>query len=179
MNIIVSGKNVEVTDALRDYVERKVGRIERYFPNPLTAQVTLSTQRERHIVEVTVPVPADSLLLRAEEDSGDMYASVDAAVEKLERQIRKYKTRINRRARRLNARQLPLVGPDGEEEGDEEPRVVKTKRFSVKPMDTEEAILQMNLLGHDFFVFRDAATHQIHVVYRRKDGHYGLIEPLS
>lgn len=178
MNIVVSGKNMEVTDALREHVHKKVGRIGRYFQTPLSAQVTLAVQKDRHIIELTVPVPADSLLLRAEESSGDMYASVDLAVDKLERQIRKYKTRINRRARRLDVRELPFVGPDtAEEEADDEPRVVKTKRFSVKPMDTAEAILQMNLLDHDFFVFRDATTHEIHVLYKRRDGNYGLIEP--
>lgn len=179
MNIVISGKHIEITNALREHVQRKVGKINRYFSTPITAQVTLTVEKNRHIVELTVPVPSDSLLLRAEEATGDMYASVDLVVDKLERQIRKYKTRINRRARRLDVRDLLLIGPDGDEPVEETPRVVKTKRFDVKPMDTEEAILQMNLLDHDFFVFRDAATQEINVLYRRRDGNYGLIEPLA
>lgn len=177
MNIMVSGKNLDVTAGLRDHVEKKVGKIARYFNNPLEAQVTMQTERGRHIVEITMPAAA-GLILRAEVASNDMYASVDQAVDKLERQIRKYKTRINRKARQQQAELL--LGPDGPPEADEEDaRVVKTKRFYLKPMDVEEAILQMNLLDHDFFVFRDAESHEVNVLYKRKDGNYGLIDPRS
>ncbi|QBS37229.1 ribosome-associated translation inhibitor RaiA [Thermaerobacter sp. FW80] len=185
MNIAIYGKNLDVTDALKEYARRKVGKVARYFNDtPLQAQVTLSIERDRHIVEVTIPLPNNGLLIRAEEDSEDMYASIDLVVDKLERQIRKLKTRLNRKARRLDAttgQALPesetsLDEPapaDAEEEG----RVVRTKRFPLKPMTVDEAILQMDLLGHDFFVFANAATGDVNVVYRRRDGQYGLIEP--
>ncbi|QIA26258.1 ribosome-associated translation inhibitor RaiA [Thermaerobacter sp. PB12/4term] len=185
MNITIYGKNIDVTEALKEYARRKVGKVARYFNGePLQAQVTLSIERDRHIVEVTIPVPTNGLLIRAEEESDDMYASIDMVVDKLERQIRKFKTRLNRKARRLEATTGQAVTeldtavdepawPEGEEEG----RVVRTKRFAVKPMTVDEAILQMNLLGHDFFVFANATTGQVNVLYRRRDGQYGLIEP--
>ena len=180
MAIVISGRNVEVTEALRDYTEKKLSRIDKYFTQEPDVVVTLAVEKERHIVEVTVML--GGLLLRAEEATADMYASLDLVVDKLERQIRKFKTRINRRARRADGSK-PLVRLSEEAEpgegDDEEPRVVKTKRFAIKPMDLEEAILQMNLLGHDFFVFRNAASNEVNVVYRRRDGHYGLIEPRS
>ncbi|ADU50322.1 SSU ribosomal protein S30P;sigma 54 modulation protein [Thermaerobacter marianensis DSM 12885] len=185
MNISIYGKNVDVTEALKEYARRKVGKVARYFTGtPLQAQVTLSIERDRHIVEVTIPVPNSGLLIRAEEESDDMYASIDLVVDKLERQIRKFKTRLNRKARRLEATtgqavpeaDAPVDEPDWTE-GEEEGRVVRTKRFAVKPMTVDEAILQMNLLGHDFFVFANATTGEINVLYRRRDGQYGLIEP--
>ncbi|MEW6081188.1 MAG: ribosome-associated translation inhibitor RaiA [Bacillota bacterium] len=172
MHIAVRGKNVEVTDALKEYVEKKVGKIEKYFNSPLSAQVTLGIERGRHIVEVTVPV--DSMLLRGEEDATDMYASVDLVVEKIERQIRKYKTRLNRKLRYTMAREPAGVQPELEEE---ETRIVKVKKVPVKPMSPEEAVMQMNLIGHDFYVFANGETGDVNVVYKRKDGNYGLIEP--
>lgn len=182
MNIAIYGKNIDVTEALKDYARRKVGKVARYFDDPLQAQVTLSIERDRHIVEVTIPVPFNGLLIRAEEESDDMYASIDLVVDKLERQIRKFKTRLNRKARRLEGTTATaVVEPETDEEewveAAEEPRVVRTKRFAMKPMTVDEAILQMNLLGHDFFVFSNAATGDVNVLYRRRDGNYGLIEP--
>ncbi len=175
MQITIRGKNIEVTPALRQHVERKIGKIGRYFETPLTAQVTLIVEKDRHIVEVTVPL--DGMLLRGEDETDDMYASIDSVVDKLERQIRKYKTRVNRRVRRTEGKPLFVSSPDEEAVEYEEGRVVKTKRFAVKPMDVEEAILQMNLLDHDFFVFANAETQEVNVLYKRKDGNYGLIEP--
>ncbi|MCR4397990.1 MAG: ribosome-associated translation inhibitor RaiA [Firmicutes bacterium] len=170
MHITVRGKNMEVAPALRDYVEKRLGKIEKYFDYALAPQVTLSVERERHIVEVTVPI--NGMLLRGEEETGDMYSAVDLVLEKIEKQIEKYRTRLTRRPRN--------AGKD-EESGyinsSNEPRVVRVKRFAVKPMTVEEAVLQMNLLGHDFFVFRNAESEEVEVVYRRKDGNYGLIEP--
>lgn len=176
MKVIFYGKNIEVTGALKEYITEKIGKIERYFDNAaIEAQVSLEVDKERHIIEVTAYV--DGLILRGEEETGDMYASIDGVVEKLERQIRKYKTRIHRKLREKNGRaglNLDLdFGPDEEEE----PRVVKTKRYAIKPMSVEEAIMQMNLIGHDFFVFHNAGTDEVNVVYKRKDGNYGLIEP--
>lgn len=174
MKLTVRGKNLEVTDALKEHVKKRVGKVDKYFDVDAEAQVTLSVERGIHKVEVTVLI--NGLILRAEEGTNDMYASIDLVVDKLERQIAKYKTRINRKARQSGGiravQDLPKV-----EEDNEEPKVVRTKRFAIKPMPVEEAILQMNMLGHDFFVFANAQTDDINVVYRRKDGNYGLIEP--
>jgi len=171
MQISVRGKNVEVTDALRDYVTKKLNKLDRYFDGAGEGQVTLSIAKENHRVEVTIGV--NGLLLRGEEQSPDMYASVDLVVEKLERQVDRYRTKI---ARRL--RTAPPSAPLSQEaELDDVPRLVRTKRFPMKPMTFEEAVMQMNLLGHDFFVFNNGDTETVNVVYRRRDGHYGLIEP--
>ncbi|MFZ7101330.1 MAG: ribosome hibernation-promoting factor, HPF/YfiA family [Peptococcaceae bacterium] len=175
MKIIVKGKNMEVTPALKEYVEKKVGKIQKYFEGELReASVSLILEKELHRVEVTIPL--DGYILRGEEETTDMYASIDNVVEKLERQVRKYKTKINRKIKNLSV--LDLV-PNGNSlaEEDFEPAIVRTKRFAVKPMPEEEAILQMDLLGHNFFVFLNADTEEVNVVYRRKDGNYGLIEP--
>lgn len=181
MQISYRGKNVEITPALRQHIERKIGKIERFFDQPLSAQVTCAVERGRHIVEVTIPV--NSMILRGEERSGDMYASVDLIVDKLERQLQRYKSRFARKPRpeRGSAAERTAAPADGaaggEPAGDREPEIVKTKRFPIKPMDPEDAVMQMNLVGHDFFVFLNAATDEVNVVYRRKDGNYGLIEP--
>ncbi len=178
MELALRGKNIELTEALRNYVEKKVGKIDKYFDIPLRAEVTLNVEGNRHIVEVTLPV--DGMLLRGEAETQDMYAAVDAVVKKIERQIHKYKTKINRKARQTgNSRKPPIIEEffEEEEEEDEEPRIVRYKRISLKPMSEEEAVLQMNLLDHDFFVFRHAQTGDVNVVYRRKDGNYGLIGP--
>lgn len=177
MKISTRGKNIELTGALKDYVEEKVGRIGKYFENAsIDAQVSLGVEKERHQVEVTAFV--DGLILRGEEETGDMYASIDGVVEKIERQIRKYKTRINRNLRDREEIPISFEGQSNEED-EIENRIVKVKRFAVKPMSVEEAVMQMNLLGHDFFVFTNAETDEFNVVYRRKDGNYGLIDPYA
>ncbi len=173
MKLSVRGKNIEVTEALREHAQKRVGKINKYFDFGTEAQVSLGVVRGLHTVEVTVMV--NGMILRAEEATNDMYASIDMVVDKLERQIAKYKTRINRKARQTGGIRAAAELPKVEEEG--EPQVVRTKRFPVKPMPVEEAILQMDLLGHDFFVFANADTDEVNVVYRRKDGNYGLIEP--
>lgn len=175
----VRGENIEVTEAIRNYVEKKVGKLERYFDNvpDATAHVNLKVYTEKTAkVEVTIPLPY--LVLRAEETSPDLYASVDLVVDKLERQIRKFKTKINRRTREtalINQAPVFTLGESADEEA-AETDIVRTKRLSLKPMDSEEAVLQMNMLGHNFFIFEDAETNGISIVYRRKDGKYGLIE---
>ncbi len=169
MNINVRGKNIEVTDALREYVEKRVGKLEKYFDNLEDIQVTLLVEKERHRVEVTAPV--NGIILRGEEETPDMYSSIDLVVEKLEKQINKYKTRLAKRIRSTGFRDIP---PDAKEE---EHTLIRNKRFAVKPMDVEEAIMQMNLIGHNFYVFANSDTEDINVVYKRKDGNYGLIEP--
>lgn len=179
MKLAIRGKNVEITEALRRYVEKKMARLERYLDGLDEVQVMLRLERERHIVEVTIPL--NGLVLRAEEQTADMYSSVDLVMEKLEKQIAKHKTRLLKQLRGpawREAREGETSAVNLREEGEEqEPRIVRVKRFAIKPMPVDEAILQMNLLGHSFFVFTNAETEQINVVYRRRDGQYGLIEP--
>ncbi|MDR7485639.1 MAG: ribosome-associated translation inhibitor RaiA [Armatimonadota bacterium] len=183
--IRVHGKNIAVTDALRRYLQAKLGRLPRYFDQVQDAQVVLSVARDRnrghsHAVEVTVW--CGGLVLRAEEASEDMYASIDGVAEKLERQIEKYRSRMiekrrldeSRRRRRTQQSAEAALRTTAAEEVP--PTVVRTKRFPMKPMTVEDAILQMELLGHAFFVFRHAGTEKINVLYRRRDGNFGLIE---
>lgn len=177
MNINTRGKNIEITDALREYVEKRIGKLDKFFDTQTEAQVLLSVTRENNIVEVTIML--NGMILRGEESTQDMYASIDLVVEKLEKQIDKYKTKMNRSIRQKADKRTIKLDPElqNEEPVEDEPRVVRVKRFAVKPMTVEEAVLQMNLLGHDFFVFFDAEVEGVSVVYRRKDGNYGLIEP--
>ncbi len=178
MKINVRGKNVEATPSLVDYAHKKIGKLDKHFDKTTDVQVVLSVIREEHIVEVTVNL--NGLILRGEESTGDMYASIDMVVDKLERQVKKYKTRMNKSLRQRGTRIISEKHAALEAEEiveQEEPRVVRTKRFPLKPMSVEEAILQMDLLGHNFFVFTNAETEDINVVYRRKDDNYGLIEP--
>ena len=180
MDYNIRGENIEVTPALRDYVEKKVGRVEKYFSNTpnATVYVNLKVYSDRTAkVEITIPMP--NLVLRAEEKNPDMYAAIDVIADKLERQIRKYKTRVNRK-HRANGSAADLFSFEDVEGADTEEHdleLVRTKRFDLKPMDSEEAILQMNMLGHNFFVYTNAETNLPNVVYKRKDGRYGLIEP--
>lgn len=176
MNFIVSGKNINVTEALRDRVVKKLGKLDKFFLPDTEAHVTLSVEKTRQIVEVTILF--NGMILRAEVANDDMYASIDKAVDVLERQIRKNRTRLEKRLRQEGFA-AGSVKEDLANEIDEENefKVVRSKKFAIKPMDVEEAILQMNLLGHEFFVFSNADTKQVNVVYRRKDGNYGLIEP--
>ncbi|SHE82222.1 SSU ribosomal protein S30P/sigma 54 modulation protein [Desulfofundulus australicus DSM 11792] len=172
MKVQVRGRNVEVTNALKEYVEKRLGKLERYLDLIEEAQVTLTVEKDSHRVEVTIPI--NGIILRGEETTGDMYASIDLVVEKLEKQIDRYKGKLYRRLGRQN-----MEVKAGEEEAREEngPPIVRTKKFAVKPMSVDEAVMQMNLLGHSFFVFTNADTEKVNVVYRRKDGRYGLIEP--
>jgi putative sigma-54 modulation protein len=178
MKFNIRGQNIEVTEALRDYVEKKLSRLERYFEAPPNSDVnvTLNVVKGLQTVEVTIPLPG--VVLRAEEKHEDMYASVDLVVDKLERQIRKYKTKVNRKIRMESGiRNLFKVDTSYSNEAEDEFELVRTKRFTLKPMDVEEAILQMNMVGHNFFVFANSDTEQVNVVYKRNDGKYGLIEP--
>lgn len=179
LNYNVRGENIEVTGALRDYVEKKLQKLEKYFDNipNSTAHVNMKVYSDRSSkVEVTIPLPY--LVLRAEETSPDMYASIDLVTDKLERQIRKYKTKVNRKSREKGYKDLGFMEMPNEpvEESEQSFDIVRTKRVSIKPMDSEEAILQMDMLGHNFFIFQDSETDGINIVYRRKDGRYGLIE---
>ncbi len=176
MNVQVRGRNVEVSDTLKDYIGKRLKKLDKYIDILGDAQVTLTVERGLHRIEVTIPV--NGMILRGEESTGDMYTSTDLVVEKLEKQIEKYKTRLLRRGGRgAESYRQAAAQPGGEASDEEAPAVVRTKRFAIKPMAVEEAILQMNLLGHSFFVFSNAETEQVNVVYKRKDGNYGLIEP--
>ena len=173
MQLSVKGRSLEITPAIRAYAEEKLSRLTRYLENIVSMHVVLSVNKHRQIAEVTLRVR--DLTIRAEEEGDDLYSSIDLVVKKLERQILRYKERIMAHANRGGNRggRAGAVTPAGQEE----PRVVKTKRFAVKPAAVDEAILEMNLLGHNFYVFRNATTEEVNVVYRRRDGHYGLIEP--
>ncbi|MEW6183197.1 MAG: ribosome-associated translation inhibitor RaiA [Bacillota bacterium] len=175
MQMTVRGKNIEVTDALRKYVEKRLAKLDRYFNNFGEAQVALSVEREDHRIEVTIPV--NGLILRGEEATHDMYAAVDVVVEKLEKQVKRYKKRFNRRVRQAVNSGIEAPAPDLKEEPVEESDLVRVKRFAIKPMSIDEALMQINLLGHSFFVFTNAETEAVNVIYRRKDGNFGLIEP--
>jgi putative sigma-54 modulation protein len=174
MAIAVRGKNIEITPALKDYVAKRVGKVTKYFDGIGEITVILTVEKGRHIVEVTVPV--NGMLLRGEEATADMYTSIDLVIEKLEKQIEKYKTKLARKLRGGIFKGELVAAPEPDVPA-EEFALVKTKRFAVKPMDAEEAVMQMNLINHDFYVFTNAQTEEVNVVYRRKDGRYGLIEP--
>ena len=173
MRYIISGKNIDITPGLRDAAESKLGKLERYFSPDTEVHVTMSVEKGRQKIEVTIPVKGT--MIRAEQDSSDMYVSIDLVEEIIERQIKKYKTKI------VDKKQSALSFSDAflqeEAEQEEVVNIVKTKRFAMKPMDPEEACIQMELLGHNFFVFLNAETEQVNVVYKRKANSYGLIEP--
>ena len=173
MDVIVRGKNVEITEALRVYVTRKLGKLGKFFDHqPVTAEAVLTVEKERQIVEVTIPL--EGLLLRGEEATSDMYASVDLVIDKLEKQFSKYKTR---RERRYAAEVRAAAHSAAASPPEATPALVRRKTFPGKPMSLDEALLQMDLLGHDFFVFRNADSNTMNVLYRRRDGDYGLLEP--
>ena len=178
MRISIYGKNLEVSEYLHDLIEKKVSKLERYFPQDTEVQVTLSVEKSRHIVEVTIPY--DGVIIRGEEVTGDMYASIDNVLDKLEKQIIRHRTRLEKSLRTGAFRyEEPVYGgsyEDMEDEG-EGPKIVRVKRFAIKPMSEEEAMLQLDMLGHSFYVFMNSDTGSMNVLYKRKDGNYGLIEP--
>lgn len=176
MKINISGKNMEITDALRNVTYKKLGKLDKYFDKDVIADVTFSVEKSRQIIEVTIDLPGT--ILRAEESTEDMYASVDRAVDVLERQVRKYKTKLQKRYQNNDTIRFENIQPlPQESEKEMKPKIVRTKRFAMKPMHEEEALLQMELLGHNFFMFMNAETEEVNVVYKRRDGNYGLIEP--
>jgi putative sigma-54 modulation protein len=176
IQVDVKGRNLEVTEALRQYAEKKASKLAKFFDNgELDTEVLLSLQRGMQIAELTLRV--GGLVLRGESRTNDMYASIDEACDRIEQQIRKYKTRIQRRLQDVPRKAALRVQHMDDSHEAAAPHIVRSKRFPMKPMDVEEAVTEMELVGHDFFVFRNAATEQINVVYRRRDGDYGLIEP--
>ncbi|MCQ2508556.1 MAG: ribosome-associated translation inhibitor RaiA [Dorea sp.] len=174
MKVIIIGKNIEVTSPLREAVESKIGKLNRYFSDDTEIHVTLSVQHDRQKIEVTVPM--GSSIIRAEEESSDMYVSIDLVEEILERQLRKYRKRLIDKHQEGGYLAESFVEAE-EEATTPEIKIVRTKRFGIKPMFPEDACLEMELLGHDFFVFCNAETDEVNVVYKRKKGSYGLIEP--
>lgn len=177
MNITVRGKNIDVTPALHDYVEKRVSKVTKYFSEIGNINAALAVEKNKQSVEVTVPV--GGIILRAQESTDDMYTSIDLVVDKIERQIRKHKTKLMKRFRNNNndsSKFLSDLVPDPAMP-EEDYKVIKTKRFTIKPMPVEEAIMQMNLLNHDFFVYFDADDEAVSVIYKRSDGDYGLILP--
>lgn len=173
MRYIISGKNIEVTEGLKGTIYEKIGKLEKYFTEDTEVHVTLSVEKERQKIEVTIPVKGN--IIRAEEVSNDMYVSIDLVEEVIERQLNKYKTKLVEQKQSAAFFKQAFVDYDDAE--DEEIKIVRSKRFAVKPMDAEEACIQMELLGHSFYVFRNADTDEVNVVYKRKANTYGLIEP--
>ncbi|MGN0471971.1 MAG: ribosome hibernation-promoting factor, HPF/YfiA family [Lachnospiraceae bacterium] len=173
MKFIISGKNIDVTEGLRTAVEDKIGKLEKYFTPDTEAQVTLSVEKERQKIEVTIPVKGN--IIRSEQVSNDMYVSIDLVEEVIERQLKKYKNKIVEKQQAAASFQKAFIENDYQE--DDEIKIVRTKKFDIKPMYAEDACIQMELLGHNFYVFCNAETEQVNVVYKRKGGTYGLIEP--
>ena len=176
MRYTITGRNIEITDGLKKAVEEKLHKLGKYFTEDTEAKITLSVQKEEHKIEVTIPTKQG--LIRAEEVSEDMYVSIDKVEDIIERQIKKFKNKlVDRKQSGVSFSELFINEEDSDVEEEDEIKIVKTKRFSIKPMDPEEACLQMELLAHDFYVFRNAISDEICVVYKRKDGKYGIIEP--
>ncbi len=174
MKFIVKGKNISVTQAMQEKAEKKIGKFDKFFRPDAEAVLTFKVEKDRFNFEVAIY--SNGTIIRSEEQSSDMYTAIDLVVEKLERQIRKHKTKLGRKIHQeAFVPENFTILEDIDE--DEDYGVVRTKRFPLKPMNVEEAILQMNLLGHSFFVFINSDNETVNVVYRRKDGHYGLIEP--
>ena len=175
MKFIISGKNIEITPGLKDTVTRKLGKLERYFTPDTEIIVTLSVEKERQKIEVTIPVKGN--IIRSEQVSSDMYVSIDLVEEIIERQLKKYKTKLVDAKQSGGSASFSQAYMDEEYDDPDEIKIVRTKRFGIKPMDPEEACVQMELLGHSFYVFRNSETDEVNVVYKRKNDTYGLIEP--
>lgn len=173
MRYTITGRNIEVTPGLRDAVQDKIGKLERYFTPDTEVIVTLGVQKDKQNIEVTIPVKGG--IIRAEESSSDMYVSIDLVEEIIERQIKKYKNKLIDKKQAVQS--FSEVFLQEETPSEEEIQIVKSKRFAMKPMDPEEACLQMELLGHDFYMFLNSETEEVNVVYKRKGHTFGLIEP--
>ena len=173
MKFIIIGRNIDGTEGLKSAVQEKLGKLERYFTPETEIHVTLSVEKDRQKIEVTIPVKGN--IIRSEQVSSDMYVSIDLVEEVIERQLRKYKTKIVNQQQAGGNFQKEFVEDEFLE--DEEVKIIRTKKFGIKPMYPEDACVQMELLGHNFYVFRNAETDEVNVVYKRKGNTYGLIEP--
>ncbi len=173
MKFVIVGKNIEVTPGLKSAVEDKIGKLERYFTSETEIHVTLSVEKERQKIEVTIPVKGS--IIRSEQVSNDMYVSIDLVEEIIERQLKKYKNKLIDQKQSAGYFKQEFIEKEYME--DEEVKIIRSKKFDIKPMYPEDACVQMELLGHNFFVFCNAETDQVNVVYKRKGNTYGLIEP--
>ena len=173
MRITITGRNIDITDGLRSAVEDKLSKLEKYFTPDTDVFVTLSVEKERQKIEVTIPVKGN--IIRSEQVSNDMYVSIDLVEEVIERQLKKYKNKLV--SKQQNAASFRKEFIEKEVSADDEIQIIRTKRFGMKPMYPEDACVQMELLGHNFFVFRNAETDEVNVVYKRKGNTFGLIEP--
>ena len=173
MRFIIRGKNIEVTDGLKQAVESKIGRLEKYFTDDTEVYVTLSVEKGHQKIEVTIPVKGT--IIRSEQVSSDMYVSIDLVEEVIERQLRKHKTKLI--AKHQDGGNFKQEFLNHEADAEEEIQIIRTKYFERKPMYPEDACLQMEMIGHDFFVFLNAENDEVNVVYKRKNGSYGLIGP--
>ena len=173
MKFVVIGKNIDVTLGLKSAVEDKIGKLEKYFAEDTEIHVTLSVEKDLQKIEVTIPVKGT--VIRSEQSSSDMYVSIDLVEEIIERQLKKYKSKLVDKKEKAAAFRAEFIEEDYSDE--EEIKIIKTKRFGIKPMYPEDACIEMELLGHDFYVFCNADTDQVNVVYKRKGNTYGLIEP--
>ena len=173
MKFVIVGRNIEVTPGLKSAVEEKIGKLEKYFNPDTEVHVTLSVEKDRQKIEVTIPVKGN--IIRSEQVSNDMYVSIDLVEEIIERQLKKYKNKIVDKQQAASS--FSKMYMENDYTDDEEIKIVRTKRFDIKPMYPEDACIQMELLGHNFFVFRNAETEEVNVVYKRKGNTYGLIEP--
>lgn len=173
MRFTISGKNIEITPGLRRAVEDKIGKLEKYFKPDTEVQVTLSVEKDRQKIEVTIPVKGN--IIRSEQVSSDMYVSIDLVEEIIERQLKKYKNKLVDQKQSGNYFKQEFIEKEFLEE--EEIKIIRSKKFDIKPMYPEDACIQMELLGHGFFIFCNAETGQVNVVYKRKGNTYGLIEP--
>jgi len=172
MRFIITGRNIDITEGLKSAVEEKLGKLDKFFAPETEVNVTLSVEKERQKIEVTIPVKGN--IIRSEQVSSDMYVSIDLVEEVIERQLKKYKNKIVDKQQNAAAFAQDYVDKDYD---DDEVKIIRTKRFGIKPMDPEEACVQMELLGHNFYVFFNADTEEVNVVYKRKGNTYGLIEP--
>ena len=175
MRITITGKNIELTEGLKEAVEERLSKLEKYFAPETEVHVTLSVEKERQKIEVTIPVKGN--VIRAEQVSNDMYVSIEVVEEIIERQLKKYRNKIVTKQQNVEKFFAEEYHSKEDDEEDEEIKIIRSKRFGIKPMYPEDACVQMELLGHDFFVFLNAETEEVNVVYKRKGNTYGLIEP--
>jgi putative sigma-54 modulation protein len=174
MQYIFTGKNINITAALKEAAIQKIDKLDKYFEKEITAQVTMVVEKKSHIIEVTIPVKGS--IIRAEEEAENMYAAIDLVIDVLERQLLKYKNKLSKKHRNQGTFKAEFLQKN-DDVADEGSKIVRNKKFPIKPMDVDEACMEMDLLGHDFFVFRNADSNEVNVVYKRKNGDYGLIDP--
>ena len=175
MKFNIRGDKLKVTSAINDYVESKIGKLDKYFKDEeIEANIVVKVRGNRQIIEVTVIT--DNFILRSEEEHDDLYAAIDLVIDKLERQLRKNKTKLKKQSVNNKYKEFNFEYELDAEEEEEDNKIVKRKTIDTKPMDEEEAILEMELLGHSFFVYKDMDTNSVNVIYKRKDGNYGIIE---